>query len=189
MNHVCNVLAGDSCALGFKTGVNGSVAAYPRLSHSPFSLLDLVFGKGSLLRNEPQYPTKGYAPHSGRGGNRDFGLRLHIVKLVRYADTVKCAPLNSCLTLCTRPYKRHTPPPPAPHSHMILSPTPPTCPGSPRPRSVVPRPARPSPPLPMSPAHQFSRTTRRCCQMPAHAAAGGTAGATAMLSKAPIPPR
>ena len=23
-----------------------------------------VFGKGSLLRNEPQYPTKGYAPHS-----------------------------------------------------------------------------------------------------------------------------
>ena len=26
------------------------------------------FGKGSLLRNEPQYPTKGYAPHSGRGG-------------------------------------------------------------------------------------------------------------------------
>ena len=25
------------------------------------------FGKGSLLRNEPQYPTKGYAPHSGRG--------------------------------------------------------------------------------------------------------------------------
>ena len=21
------------------------------------------FGKGSLLRNEPQYPTKGYAPH------------------------------------------------------------------------------------------------------------------------------
>ena len=27
-----------------------------------------VFGKGSLLRNEPQYPTKGYAPHSGRGG-------------------------------------------------------------------------------------------------------------------------
>ena len=26
------------------------------------------FGKGSLLRNEPQYPTRGYAPHSGRGG-------------------------------------------------------------------------------------------------------------------------
>ena len=29
----------------------------------------LVFGKGDLLRNEPQYPTKGYAPHSGRGGD------------------------------------------------------------------------------------------------------------------------
>ena len=28
----------------------------------------LYFGKGSFLRNEPQYPTKGYAPHSGRGG-------------------------------------------------------------------------------------------------------------------------
>ena len=25
-----------------------------------------IFGKGDLLRNEPQYPTKGYAPHSGR---------------------------------------------------------------------------------------------------------------------------
>ena len=25
-------------------------------------------GESSLLRNEPQYPTKGYAPHSGREG-------------------------------------------------------------------------------------------------------------------------
>ena len=30
--------------------------------------------KGSLLRNEPQYPTKGYAPHtSGRGGEQRPG--------------------------------------------------------------------------------------------------------------------
>ena len=36
-------------------------------------LLGRIFGKGSLLRNEPQYPTKGYAPHSGRGGNHDQG--------------------------------------------------------------------------------------------------------------------
>ena len=28
--------------------------------------------EGSLLRNEPQYPTRGYAPHSGRGGNHAF---------------------------------------------------------------------------------------------------------------------
>ena len=32
--------------------------------HKPVPL-SLFFGKGSLLRNEPQYPTKGYAPHSG----------------------------------------------------------------------------------------------------------------------------
>ena len=32
-----------------------------------------VFGESSLLRNEPQYPTKGYAPHSGRGPQRWHG--------------------------------------------------------------------------------------------------------------------
>ena len=42
------------------------------LLQSPGDQHGLVFGKGSLLRNEPQYPTRGYAPHSGRGGNRDL---------------------------------------------------------------------------------------------------------------------
>ena len=91
---MCNVLAGDSCALGFKTGVNGSVAAYPRLSHSPFSLLDLVFGKGSLLRNEPQYPTKGYAPHSGRGLRRFDGADIILCQTARACTVAQTVSLS-----------------------------------------------------------------------------------------------
>ena len=43
----------------------------PRIAARAVLAKFFFFGKGSLLRNEPQYPTTGYAPHSGRGGNHD----------------------------------------------------------------------------------------------------------------------
>ena len=69
-SRVCVSIAGR-CVLFF---VFFAKVVYSEENHSTFfcesSLFGrkpFFFGKGSLLRNEPQYPTKGYAPHSGRG--------------------------------------------------------------------------------------------------------------------------
>ena len=62
----------------------------PELILSGFSIIII----GSLLRNEPQYPTKGYAPHSGRGLRRFDGADIILCQTARACTVAQTVSLS-----------------------------------------------------------------------------------------------